>query len=106
MASTNQQPVEHFPHGSAISMPGAFDPEDLLNLKASLDPLSINEPIAKEPTAKEPSRLYSNLVLANHPARSVLHFPKSHAFKTLAEFCHAVAGTKGLRLLHSLVQIL
>ena len=87
-------------------MPGAFDPEDLLNLKASLDPLSINELIAIKPAIKEPSKLYSNLNLSNHLARSVLHFLKSHAFKMLAEFCHAVAGNKGPRLLYSLVQIL
>ena len=101
IASANQQSIEHFLHGSAASMPGAFDPEDLLNLEAFLDPLSINKPTASELVPKK--RLDSNLNLLNHPARSMLHFLKSYAFKMLAEFRHAVAGSKGLRLLHSLV---
>ena len=104
MAPANQQPTEHSPHSNAASMPVTFNPENLLNLKAFLDPLSINKPTAKELTFKK--RLDSNLNLSNHPARSVLHFSKNHAFKTLAGFCHAMAGSKGLCILHSLVQIL
>ena len=101
MAPANQQPTEHFLYGSAASMPSAFDPEDLLNLEASLDLLSINEPTASELVPKK--RLDSNLDLSNHPACSVLHLSKSHAFKTLAEFRHIVAGSKDPRLLHLLV---
>ena len=103
MAQANQQPVEHFPHGSAVSMPGAFDPDDLLNLKAFLDPLSINEPTATESALKKPFRLDSNLDFSKHPACSVLHLPKNYAFKMLAEFCHAMAKNEGSRLFHSLV---
>ena len=91
MAQANQQSVEHSLHGSVVSMPSAFDPEDLLNLEALLDSLSINEPIFKELT-----RLDFNLNFSKHPARSVMHLLKNHAFKILAGFCHAVAGNKGL----------
>ena len=87
-------------------MLNAFDPEDLLNLEAFFNPLSINEPIAKKSAATKLSRLNSNLDLSNHPARSILHFSKNHAFKMLAGFRYAVAGNKNPRLLHSLVQIL
>ena len=106
MAQANQQPAEHSPHGSAISMLDTFDPEDLLNLEMSLDLLSINEATAKEPAIKELFKLYSNLNFANHPARSVLHLLKNHAFKILARFCHAVAESKDPHLLHLLVQFL
>ena len=87
-------------------MPGAFDPDDLLNLEASLDLLSINKPTATELATKKPSRLDSNLDLSKHLARSVLHLSKNHTFKTLAGFCHAVAGSKSPLILVSLVQIL
>ena len=106
MTQANQQPAEHSPHGSAVNMPGAFNPENLLNLKASLDPLSINELTATEPAPKKPSRLDFNLDFSKHSARSVLHLSKNHAFKMLAGFCHAVAGSKSFCVLHSLIQIL
>ena len=87
-------------------MPDAFDPNDLLNQKASLDPLSINQSIATEPAVKKSSKLDFNLDFSKHSACSVLHFTKNHAFKTLTGSRHAVAGSKNPCILHSLIQIL
>ena len=98
MVPANQQPAEHFPLGNAVSMLDAFNPKDLLNLKTSLDLLSINES-----TPKKSSRLDSNLDFLKHPARSVLHLPKNYTFRTLARFRYAVAGSKSSRLLHLLI---
>ena len=100
MAQANQQSAQHLPHSSAVSMPGAFDPEDLLNLKIFLDLLNINKS-----ANKEPARLDSNLDLLNHLACNVLHFPQNHLFKILAGFRHAVAGNKSPCILHMRARI-
>ena len=87
-------------------MPDIFDPDNLLNLKAFLDPLSINELTATESASKKRFRLDFNLDFSKHFARSVLYLFKNHAFKTLAGFCHTVAGSKNPRILYLLVHIL
>ena len=77
IAPANQQLAKYSPQGSAASMLDAFNPENLLNLEAFLDLLSINKPITKEFAFKK--RLNSILDLSNHSARSVLHLSKNHA---------------------------
>ena len=99
MAQANQQPDQHLPHGNVVSMPDAFDPKDLLNLKTSFNPLNINEPV----TNKKPARLDFNLDFLNHPARNMLHFSQNHLFKILARFCHTMAGIKSSHVIYLLV---